>query len=75
MDSLLPANRGVLAMWAPLWGVFRWDTSPAGRLDWNLLWGLAARERGRLRPPWFIDTEPPVGGAAWRLRRTRCAPA
>jgi hypothetical protein len=59
MDSLLPANRGVLAMWAPLWGLFRWDTSPAGNLDWSLLWGLVARERGRLRPPWALDTEPP----------------
>jgi hypothetical protein len=60
MDSLVPANRGVLAMWAPLWALVRWDTSAAGRLDWNLLWGLAARERGRLRPPFFIDTAPPV---------------
>jgi hypothetical protein len=66
VDSLLPANRGVLAMWAPLWGLVRWDTSPGGHLDWSVLWGLAARERGRLRPPWFVDTAPPsevaVGG-------------
>ena len=60
MDSLLPANRGVLAMWAPLWGVFRWDTSPDGHLDWSLLWGLVSRERGHLRPPWFIDRAPPT---------------
>jgi hypothetical protein len=52
----------VLAMWAPLWGLFRWDTSPAGNLDWNLLWGLVARERGRLRPPWALDREAPDGG-------------
>lgn len=60
IDSLLPANRGVLAMWAPLWGLFRWDTSPSGHLDWSLLWGLAARERGRLRPPWSVETMPPT---------------
>jgi len=60
IDSLLPANRGVLAMWAPLWGLFRWDTSPGGNLDWSLFWGLIARERGRLRPPWHLDTEPPM---------------
>ena len=51
---------GVLAMWAPLWGVFRWDTSPDGHLDWSLLWGLVSRERGHLRPPWFIDRAPPT---------------
>src|SRR5262249_19710284 len=60
MDSLVPANRGILAMWAPLWGVFRWDTSPGGHLDWSLLWGLASRERGHLRSPWFIDRAPPT---------------
>jgi hypothetical protein len=50
-DSIIPTNRGVLAMWAPLWGLFRWDASPEGDLDWNLLWGLVARERGTLRGP------------------------
>jgi hypothetical protein len=60
IDSLLPANRGVLAMWAPLWGVFRWDTGPGGDLDWSLLWGLVARERGRLRSPWSVHTAAPA---------------
>lgn len=50
-DSIIPTNRGVLAMWSPLWGLFRWDSSPAGDLDWNLLWGLVAREDGTLRGP------------------------
>ncbi len=60
-DSLLPHTRGVLAMWAPLYGVFRWDTAPDGSRDWNLLWGLLARERGHLLGPWHVGTAaPPV---------------
>jgi hypothetical protein len=59
LDSVLPKNRGVAALWAPLWGVFRWDTGPEGERDWSLLWGLVARERGRLRGPWHVD----LGGA------------
>jgi hypothetical protein len=55
VDSLLPRNRGVLALWAPLWGVWRWDTRPDGARDWNLLWGLVAREDGRLVGPWHVD--------------------
>ena len=64
MDSLVPATA---ASWrcGPRCGVFRWDTSPGGHLDWSLLWGLASRERGHLRPPWFID--------ARRRRRTTMA--
>jgi hypothetical protein len=54
-DSLMPKNRGIIAMWAPLWGVFRWDTRPDGTRDWNLLWGLVAREDGRLVGPWHLD--------------------
>src|SRR5262249_43564172 len=47
IDSLLPKNVGVLTLWAPLYGFFRWDTRPDGQEDWSLLWGLAAREDGR----------------------------
>jgi hypothetical protein len=53
-DSLMPKNRGVLALWAPLWGVVRWDTRPDGTRDWNVLWGLLAREGGRWRSPWYV---------------------
>jgi len=59
-DSLLPKNRGLLALWAPLYGLVRWDTRPDGAHDWNLLWGLAAREDGRLRGPWYLEL--PHGG-------------
>lgn len=62
VDSIIPTNRGVLAMWAPLWGLVRWDTGPAGDLDWSLLWGLAARERGRWRGPIDVGTQEPVDG-------------
>ena len=54
-DSLLPKNRGVLEMWAPLYGVVRWDTRPDGARDWNAGWGLVAREDGRLRGPWYFE--------------------
>jgi hypothetical protein len=54
-DSLLPKNRGVLASWAPLYAFVRWDTRPDGAEDWNALWGLVAREDGRLRGPWHLD--------------------
>jgi len=58
VDSLLPKNRGVLAMWAPLYGLVRWDTEPDGALDLNLGWGLAAREDGRWHGPWYLDLRP-----------------
>lgn len=51
VDALVPRNRGVLALWAPLWGLVRWETRPDGVLDWSVLWGLVAREAGRLRGP------------------------
>jgi hypothetical protein len=56
-DSLLPKNRGVLESWAPLWALYRWDTRPDGVRDWNVAWGLAAREDGRLRGPWHLDLD------------------
>jgi hypothetical protein len=56
-DSLMPKNRGVLAMWAPLYALLRWDTRPDGARDWNLLWGLAAREQGHWRSPWYVDLD------------------
>jgi hypothetical protein len=59
-DSLMPKNRGVLAMWAPLYGLFRWDTRPDGTRDWNAVWGLVAREEGRLLGPWRLETAPPA---------------
>ena len=59
-DSLLPKNRGLLALWAPLYGLVRWDTRPDGARDWSLLWGLAAREDGRLLGPWHLEL--PHGG-------------
>ncbi|HZP40884.1 MAG TPA: hypothetical protein VFD84_05165 [Candidatus Binatia bacterium] len=61
-DSILPKNRGVLALWAPLSGVFRWDTAPDGSREWNLLWGLVARERGHLRGPIHVDLGDGDGG-------------
>jgi hypothetical protein len=56
-DSLLPKNRGVLAMWAPLYAVYRWDTRPNGAQDWNALWGLLAREDGEMVGPWHFDLD------------------
>jgi hypothetical protein len=53
-DSLMPKNRGVLAMWAPLWGAVEWDTAPDGSREWSLLWGLAGRRQGRLEGPWHV---------------------
>jgi hypothetical protein len=55
LDSLLPRNRGILDAWAPLWAAWRWDTRPDGARDWSLLWGLVAREDGRLRGPWYLE--------------------
>lgn len=57
-DSLLPRNRGVLALWAPLYGLVRWDTRPDGALDWNAAWGLVAREDGRMMGPWYLERDP-----------------
>lgn len=62
-DSLLPRNRGVLALWAPLYAVVRWDTRPNGARDWNTLWGLVAREDERLLGPWHLDLGPPAAAA------------
>src|SRR6185295_973306 len=56
-DSLLPKNRGVLALWAPLYGLWRWDTRPDGTRDWNAAYGLVAREDGRLRGPWYFELD------------------
>ena len=58
-DSLMPQNRGVLNLWAPLWAFARWDTRPSddagdGTLDWNLAYGLVAREDGHLLGPWHL---------------------
>jgi len=61
-DSLLPKNRGVLDLWAPLYGLFRWDTRPDGALDWNAAWGLLAREDRRLVGPWHLDLGGGDGG-------------
>ncbi len=55
VDSVLPSVRGVRRLWAPLYALFRWDTRPDGSRDWNLLWGLLAREDGRLIGPWHVD--------------------
>src|SRR5439155_1319079 len=69
-DSLLPKNRGLLALWAPLYGLVRWDTRSDGARDWSLLWGLAAREDGRVLGPWHLEL--PHGGLG---ARPRAAPA
>jgi hypothetical protein len=61
VDSLMPKNRGVLEMWAPLYGLLRWDMRPDGARDWNAVWGLVAREGGRLRGPWHLDLDAPEG--------------
>jgi hypothetical protein len=63
VDSLLPKNRGILALWAPLYGAVRWDTEADRSRDWNLLWGLVAREEGRWRSPWSIDLDRWEGAA------------
>jgi hypothetical protein len=60
VDSLIPKNRGTLALWAPLYALFRWDTRPTGERDWNLFWGLVAREGGALRGPWHLELSEPV---------------
>jgi hypothetical protein len=64
-DSLLPKNRGVLALWAPIYALLRWDTRPDGARDWNLLWGLLAREDGHLIGPVHVglDTTAPAEAA------------
>src|SRR5439155_1421486 len=54
-DSLLPKNRGVLTLWAPIYGLFRWETAADGSEDWNALWGLVARENGHLLGPMRFD--------------------
>lgn len=63
LDSLLPRNPGVLALWAPLYGLLRWDTRPDGSRDWNLLWGLLAREHGQLIGPWHFARSTTSDGA------------
>jgi hypothetical protein len=57
-DSLMPRNRGVLAMWAPVYGLVRWDSERDGERDWSVLWGLVARERGQMLGPWHLDPDP-----------------
>jgi hypothetical protein len=59
VDSLIPKNRGALAVWAPLYALFRWDTRPTGERDWNLGWGLLAREGGELRGPFHLELSAP----------------
>jgi hypothetical protein len=59
-DGLMPKNRGVLAMWAPLWRAVEWDTAPDGGREWSLLWGLVGRRRGRFEGPWHVRTESPL---------------
>jgi len=54
-DSLMPKNRGVDRLWAPLYGIVRWDTRSDGTREWSVLWGLVAREHGHLVGPWHID--------------------
>jgi len=66
VDSLFPKNRGLLAMWAPLYGLLRWDTRPDGARDWNVLWGLVGREDGRLVGPWHLELEPPAAAEGAR---------
>ena len=61
-DSVLPKNRGVLALWAPLYGLYRWDTEPDGARVWNVAWGLVARERDRLVGPWHLEWSHDHGG-------------
>src|SRR5206468_2747038 len=61
-DSVLPKNRGVLALWAPLYGLYRWDTEPDGARAWNVAWGLVARERDRLVGPWHLEWSHDHGG-------------
>jgi len=55
LDAIAPRSRGVATQWAPLWSLLAWHTDDAGRLDWSLLWGLVARERGRLRGPVHLE--------------------
>jgi hypothetical protein len=61
LDGLMPENEGVLSVWAPLWALARWDTRPSaldsGPLDWNLLFGLAARENGHVLGPWHLAVD------------------
>ena len=61
LDSLMPENRGILGSWAPLYAFARWDTRPSesgeGVRDWNLFYGLAARENGRLLGPWHLERD------------------
>src|SRR5262249_44836156 len=58
LASLMPDDRGILALCAPPWALVRWDTRPSavdgGPRDWNLLYGLAARENGHLVGPWHL---------------------
>ena len=48
---------GILALWAPLYALVRWDTRPDGARDWNAAFGLVAREDGRLCGPWHLELD------------------
>lgn len=62
VDGLMPKNRGVGGMWAPLWRVVEWDTAPDGSRDWSLFWGLVGRRGGRLEGPWHVRRDGGDGG-------------
>ncbi|MGH7895846.1 MAG: hypothetical protein ACREQL_14335, partial [Candidatus Binatia bacterium] len=56
LDALLPANRGIRALWAPLTALLSWETGPAGT-EWELGYGLVGRRRGALHGPWYIHDD------------------
>ena len=59
-DSLMPKNRGVLRLWAPLYGLVRWRTRTDGAHDWSVLWDLVERSDGQLLGPWHVSRTAPA---------------
>lgn len=58
LDSVLPKNRGVRQIWAPLYRLVGWETRRDGTRDWSVLWGLVERRGGRLLGPWHVTCDP-----------------
>jgi len=56
LDALLPANRGIRELWAPLTALVSWEPGPDG-LDWELAYGLVARRHGVLHGPWYVHAD------------------
>lgn len=52
LDSLLPGNRVVLDLYAPLWQLWTRERDERGG-SWTLLWGAISGEGSRIEYPWY----------------------